>query len=161
MGVNRGGNLCQGRARHLAHSHSLNLLDNDVLSSGPPLISPSRWDQASPAVLGPVADGPVSGPHNHLVRVVGVEEVEERARGSDGQKRIVEVLSFLKRAGQSALSDPIDKPPVRYSSVIVSPEADVNLITKFLCVTNLEMILLSARKSEPFFAISAVHVRVL
>jgi hypothetical protein len=68
---------------------------------------------------------------------------------------------LLKRAGQSALSDSIDKPPVRYSSVIISPEADANRITKFLCVTKLEMIVLSARKSEPFFAISAVHVRVL
>ncbi len=65
---------------------------------------------------------------------------------------------LLKRAGQSALSDSIDKPPVRYSSVIVSPEADANRITKFLCVTKSEMIVLSARKSEPFFAISAVHV---
>jgi hypothetical protein len=42
---------------------------------------------------------------------------------------------LLKSAGQSALSDSIDKPPVRYSSVIVSPEADANQITKFLCVT--------------------------
>jgi hypothetical protein len=37
----------------VSHSHSLNLLDNNVLPSGPPLSSPFRWDQASPAVLGP------------------------------------------------------------------------------------------------------------
>jgi hypothetical protein len=99
MDANRGGNLCQGRARHLAHSHSLNLIDNDVLPSGPPLSSPFWWDKASPAVLGPVADGRVGGPHNHLVRVVGMEEVEGRARVSDDQKRIAEVLSFFEKSG--------------------------------------------------------------
>ena len=53
----------------------------------------------SPAVLGPVADGRVVGPHNHLVRVVGVEEVEGRARVSDDQKRIAEALSFFEKSG--------------------------------------------------------------
>ena len=46
-----------------------------------------------------LADGRVGGPHNHLVRVVGMEEVEGRARVSDDQKRIAEVLSFFEKSG--------------------------------------------------------------
>ena len=39
---------------------------------------------------------------------------------------------FLKMAGQSVLSDTNDRPSVRYSSVIVFPEAGAKLDHKFL-----------------------------
>jgi hypothetical protein len=67
---------------------------------------------------------------------------------------------LLKRAGQGTLSELIDKPPVRYLSVIESPEADANLIANFLWARSSEMIPLLTRKVEPFLAMSAIHVRV-